>query len=204
MNPIRSKICRYVLVSLIFLVTFSSISLAYIRRDAELDHQQFKTHAIIIANDTWALNRVGAKAYLELAIKANNYQYLKISLPGEEEFLRVASPPLDDISSTLYNFGLIGQKDLVEDILHEEQTIGTLHGRQYVRVIFPLLNILVFLLLLLLASTFTLYLFFNRNFLAIQIQERTKSLRESERRFHDLVNLLPEMVLETELNGNIQ
>lgn len=200
----RCKICRYALISIIFLVTFSSIALAYIKHDAELDRKQFQTHAIIIANDTWALNRVGAKAYLELAIKANNYQYLNISIPGEEEFLRVTSPPLDGISSTLYNFGLIGQKDLAEDILHEEQTIGTLHGRQYIRVIFPLLNILVFLLLLLLASTFTIYLFFNSKFLAIQIQERTRSLQESERRFHDLVNLLPEMVLETDLSGNIQ
>ncbi|MDK9708413.1 MAG: response regulator [Desulforhopalus sp.] len=203
-HPIRSKICRYVLISIIFLVAFSSISLAYIKRDAELDRKQFQTHAIIIANDTWALNRAGAKAYLELAIKANNYQYLNISIPGEEEFLRVASPPLNGISSALYNFGLIGQKDLVEDILHEQQTIGTLHGRQYVRVIFPLLNILVFLLLLLLASTFTIYLFFNSKFLAEQIQERTKSLQESERRFHDLVNLLPEMVLETDINGTLQ
>lgn len=35
------------------------------------------------------------------------------------------------------------------------------------------------------------------------MQERTRSLLESQNRFHDLVNLLPEMVLEVDLDGTV-
>jgi PAS domain S-box-containing protein len=70
-------------------------------------------------------------------------------------------------------------------------------------VIFPLINILIFLLLLMLTAVFINHLFDNRKFLEQQVRERTQNLMESERRFQDLVNLLPEMVIETNLTGDI-
>ncbi len=91
----------------------------------------------------------------------------------------------------------------MEEIRHDSTIIGTLYGRQYVRVIFPLLNILSVLLLAAVTLVFTLYLFLNRRYLEQQVVERTRNLMESERRFHDLVDLLPEMVLETDLDGTI-
>jgi two-component system, cell cycle sensor histidine kinase and response regulator CckA len=204
MNPIFNKRSRYLNIPAIFIAIFCLISILYIEHDARLDRKHFQTHALIIAGDTWALNRNGAKAYLQLAVKADHYQYLVVSIPGDDQFLRVPSAPLAGISLVFHKLGLIGVKDLSENILHEDQTIGTLHGRQYVRVIFPLLNILVVLLLVLLTVTFIIYLFINRKFLEQQVLERTRNLRESERRFHDLVDLLPEMVLETDLNGRIE
>lgn len=200
----RRKNTQYLSFLIIFVGVFTLISLAYIKRETELDRRQFHTHANIIANDIWALNRSGAKAYLELAVRANHYQSLAVSIPGETEFLQVRSVPLSGITAALAGFGLIGVKDLSEDILHQDQTIGTLLGRQYVRVIFPLLNILGFLLLVVLTSTFIFHLFRNRRFLEQQVMERTRNLRESERRFHDLVDLLPEMVLETDLQGRVE
>jgi PAS domain S-box-containing protein len=204
MNPIFNKRSRYLNIPAIFIAIFCLISILYIELDARLDQQHFQTHALIIADDTWALNRNGAKAYLQLAVKADHYQYLVISIPGDDQFLRVSSAPLAGISLFCHKLGLIGLKDLSEDILYEDQTIGRLQGRQYVRVIFPLLNILVVLLLFLLTATFIIYLFINRKFLEQQVLERTRNLRESEQRFHDLVDLLPEMVLETDLNGRIE
>ncbi|MFH0784837.1 MAG: ATP-binding protein [Pseudomonadota bacterium] len=169
-----------------------------------MDRQNFKNHALIIADDTWALNRNGAMAYLQLAIKTYHYQYLAISIPGDEEFLRLPNTQLTGISSAFHKLGLIGLKDLSENIMHEDETIGTLQGRQYIRVIFPLLNILVIVLLALITSVFIIYLFINRKLLEQQVTERTRNLRESERRFHDLVDLLPEMVFETDLHGRIE
>jgi PAS domain S-box-containing protein len=204
MPPIFSKRNRYLYIPGIFLTVFSLISLVYVKGNADLDRQHFKTHALIIADDTWALNQNGAKDYLQLAVKADHYQNLAISIPGDEKFLSIPSAPLTGISLALHNVGLIGLKELSEDILHDNKTIGRLHGRQYIRVIFPLLNILVVLLLVLLTSTFIIYLFINRKYLEQQVLERTRNLRESERRFHDLVDLLPEMVLETDLHGRIE
>jgi two-component system cell cycle sensor histidine kinase/response regulator CckA len=124
-------------------------------------------------------------------------------MPGAETFLSVSSPPLSGLSLLLHKIKLIGIKDLSENIMHDDQIIGILYGEKYVRVIFPLINILIFLLLLLLTAIFITHLFINRKFLEQQVLERTQNLQESERRFHDLVNQLPEMVIETDLTGNI-
>ena len=199
-----NKRSRYLYIPGIFIAVFFLISLVYVKGNADLDRQRLQTHTLIIADDTWALNENGAKAYLQLAVEADHYQYLTVSIPGNDEFLSIPSAPLAGISLAFRKVGLIGMKELSEDILHDGQIIGRLHGRQYIRVIFPLLNILVVLLLALLTSTFIIYLCINRKFLEQQILERTRNLRESERRFHDLVDLLPEMVLETDLHGRIE
>lgn len=203
MSPILSTRNRYLYIPFVFLTVFAFSSLIYIIRDAELDRQRFQTHALIIADDIWARNENGAKAYLQLAVQADHYQYLEISNPGNNELLHISSSPLTGISLVLQKIGLIGLRELSENILRNNQPIGRLHGKQYIRVIFPLLNILVILLLVLLTSTFIIHLFINRKFLERQVLERTRDLRESERRFHQLVDLLPEMVLETDLNGQI-
>ncbi|MBU1564889.1 MAG: response regulator [Proteobacteria bacterium] len=204
MNPIFSKRSRYLYIPAIFLTVFSLISLIYIRQDAELDRKHFKTHALIIADDTWALNLDGAKAYLQLAVQADHYQELTISIPGDDEFLRISDAPLTGITLALHKVGLIGLKELSENIFHKNETIGSLNARQYIMVIFPLLNILVVLLFVLLTTIFIIYLNTHRNFLEREVLERTRNLQESERRFHDLVDLLPEMVLETDLKGQIE
>ena len=54
-----------------------------------------------------------------------------------------------------------------------------------------------------LAVDFFINLFSTRKYLEQQVLERTRNLQESERRFHDLVNLLPEMVWETDPLGNV-
>jgi len=75
---------------------------------------------------------------------------------------------------------------------------------QHVRLIYPLLNLLGVYLMLFMLTLFIFFLSNRKKDLERLVQERTHSLRESQRRFHDLVNLLPEMVLETDLDGNIR
>ena len=190
-------------ISLLFLAIFSGIALVYIKQAARRDLKQFETHAIIIANDVWALNEAGVKAYLQLAVNANHYKSLGVAIPGDEGFHMVISPQLSGLPEALFRMGLIWIKDLSTPIIHGGQNIGTLYGKQYVRVVFPLFNILIFLLFVLLTAIFVIHLFLNRRYLERQVEERTQNLRESERRFHDLVDLLPEMVLETNLDGRI-
>ncbi len=203
MIPLSAGKCRYFIISLLFLVIFYSIALIYTNRTSHQDLKQFETHAVIIANDVWALNEAGVQAYLQLAVNANHYKSLGVAIPGDEEFHKTTSPPLSGLAEVLFRMGLIGIKDLSTAIKHEDQNIGTLYGQQYVRVIFPLFNILIFLLFVLLTTVFVTHLFLNRRYLEQQVEERTQNLRESERRFHDLVDLLPEMVLETNLHGRI-
>lgn len=193
----------YLYIPFIFLFIFSLIAYLYIQRAAALDDIFFENHANVIADDIWALNESGATGYLQLALKVNHYKSLAVSMPGASSFISVTNEPLTDLSLFLYNIKLIGLKSLTKEITYEGHIIGTLSGEKYVRVIFPLINILIFLLLVFLTALFIIHLFINRRFLEQQVHDRTRNLLESERRFHDLVNLLPEMVLETDLSGNI-
>ena len=194
---------RFWYIVVVFLLVFFTIAHFYSQREDALDIKYFKTHAANLVNDIWALNQNGADAYLQIAVKADYYKSLSVSIPGTETFVSATCPPLTGLSLFLYRIKLIGSKKLAAEIKHDNQTIGILKGEKYVRVIFPLINILIFLLLLLLTAIFINHLFDNRKFLEQQIKERTRNLRESERRFHDLVNLLPEMVVETNLMGDI-
>ncbi len=203
MNFVYNSIKRYLYISFIFLIVFSFTAYIYLQRANSLDRKSFNSHATILADDIWALNKNGASAYLQLAVQTNHYKSLTISIPGANSFISVTGPPLSDLPLYLYKLKLIGLKTLSQKILYHGKVIGVLRGEQYVQVIFPLINILVFLLLISLTIIFIVHLFINRKFLEQQIHERTRNLLESERRFHDLVNLLPEMVLETDLTGNI-
>ncbi|MGB3223176.1 MAG: response regulator [Desulforhopalus sp.] len=193
----------YLYIPFIFLLVFSLIAYLYIQRAATLDDIFFENHANIIADDIWALNKSGAAGYLQLALKVNHYKSLSVSMPGASSFISVTNEPLTDLSLFLYNLKLIGLRPLSKEITYEGHNIGVLSGEKYVRVIFPLINILIFLLLVSLTALFIIHLFINRRFLEQEVQDRTRNLLESERRFHDLVNLLPEMVLETDLTGKI-
>ncbi len=198
-----SKKHLYLFLPLLFILLFVTIAALYIERNNLSAQKQFKRHAAIIANDIWALNQDGAQTYLQLATQEQHYKFLGIEIPEDENFLYVESPPLSRLSSFFNHIQFIGTRDLQETILYNGQPIGTLLGEQYIRVIFPLLNILVFLLLVLVVVVFIMHLYLNRRVLEQQVRERTKNLEESERRFHDLVNLLPEMVIETDLKGGI-
>lgn len=194
---------RYLYIFLIFLVVFSLTAIVYIQRSLDHERKYFKTHAAILTNDIWAMNQNGAKAYLLLAVEASHYKSLSVSIPGTDAYIYVTSPPLTGLSHFLHEINLIGLLELQAEITHNNRVIGILNGAKYIRVIFPLINILIFLLLLSLTAVFIIHLFLNRKILRKQVEERTQNLFASEKRFHDLVNLLPEMVFETDHKGNV-
>lgn len=194
---------RYVLIPLLVLAVFSAIAHLYVVQSSQRDLNQLKTHATILANDVWTLDKAGAKAYLQLAVNANYYKSLTVTIPEDELFQKVENTPLTGLSRYLHKLNIISLKKLTAPILFGDHVIGSLYGEQYVRVIFPLANILIFLLLILLSIIFIIHLLITRKQFEQQVQERTEHLRESQRRFHDLVDLLPEMVLETDLHGRI-
>jgi hypothetical protein len=153
---------RYLYIPFIFLFVFFLIVYLYIQRAAALDDKFFENHAHIVADDIWALNKSGATAYLQLALKVNHYKSLSVSMPGASSFISVTNAPLTDLSLFLYNLKLIGLRNISKEIIYEGQNIGILNGEKYVRVIFPLFNILIFLLLISLTALFIIHLFINR------------------------------------------
>jgi two-component system, cell cycle sensor histidine kinase and response regulator CckA len=187
----------------VFLVVFSAVAILYIQKDHARDIRQFRIHATIIADDVWAVNPSGAEPYLRLVLQANSFKNLSVRQQGGEPFVQVDSPALAGLDRLLERLQLIRTKNLATEIIYNGQRIGSLQGKKYVQVIYPLVNILIFLLLITLTVVFFINLFSNRRYLEQQVGERTRNLRESERRFHDLVNLLPEMVWEADQSGRV-
>ncbi|WP_028583947.1 hybrid sensor histidine kinase/response regulator [Desulfogranum mediterraneum] len=194
---------RCLLAGLALLLSYALICAAYIRHQELLDRQTFHNHAVIISDDIWALNPAGPKNYLRLAMEAHAYESLTVTIPGNPAFLQLTAPHLEGLNKLLFTAGIIALKPLEEQLVHGELTIGSLQGKQYVRVIFPLLNILALFLLVVLVLGLIGYLLRRRRTLEELVRERTRKLWESEGRFQDLVNLLPEMVFETDLEGTI-
>lgn len=193
----------YIFALIFFVITFIVITALYIRYQNTSDKDHFVNHAAIISDDIWALNESGASIYLKLAMDADHYKSVTVSIPGKNNFILLEQTPLTGFSSILHSLGLIGTKQISQPILREGVSIGTLTAVQYVRIIYPLVNILLVLLLILLTITLIVSLFLNRRQLEEEVEIRTRSLRHSEQRFHDLVNFLPEIVLETDIDGNI-
>lgn len=192
------------LIAGMFLLLFGSLCFFRYKQDLADSNTQFSNHAAFIAEDIWALDKYGTLSYLKLAVKANHYSRLQVVLVPEEEFVEQHSPRLTGLDNILFQFGLIPIRKLQEPIVHQDSVIGYLYGEQYVRLLFPLTNMLISLLLVFLMVLFIMHLMHNRRWLERLVLERTKNLQRSERRFHDFVNLLPEMVWESDRSGRIK
>ena len=194
----------WITATLLFTFSFVLTTYFFIKRDKTAAEAALAKHAAVLAVDVWALDAAGVDAYLELAMVAGYYETLTVVLPDLEPFVERTSTSPRKIDTLLQRARLIRTRSLDADIIYEGRKIGTLSGKHYIRVIFPLANIVVLLLLICLIFVFVSYLILHRRHLEKTIEERTKSLSASETRFHDLVNLLPEMIWEADKHGYIR
>jgi len=203
-QPPPSKSTQYWTVALIFLALYVLSAFVYIRYQETVDRRVLANHARIIADDVWAINPAGVENYLRLAMETQNFRSIMVDIPGDEHFISLESPTPDGVTGLFVRIGLIPTKELNETIHYKNLDIGTIRVVQYMPLIYPLLNMLVLFLLLFLLTLLFFFLADRHKSLEGLVLERTQSLLDSERRFHDLVNLLPEMVVETDLEGNIR
>ncbi|WP_163335731.1 response regulator [Desulfopila sp. IMCC35008] len=194
---------RVVVSVLIALLVLALLPAYFLTTSKVRDREQFESHAAIIADDVWAFNQQSADTYLRLALQKDYYKSLKVLEPQGRIFADLENEKLQGIDSFFLTFRLIFIRQMQTDIKYNGRVIGQLNGEQYVRIVYPLINTVVGFLFVLLAGNFVFRLFQNRRQLEIQVEEGARNLLESERRFQDLVNLLPEMVWETDRHGNV-
>lgn len=195
---------RQIVVVIVCLAAMFAVSaLYYLDSRQKEDVRVLAGHARIIANDVWAINPAGVENYLRLAMETEHYRNIRVTIPGDERFLVLVNADLGGIDALLQRLGLIWTRAMTAAISHGELQIGEMRVVQYVRVVIPLVQLFGLYLLLFILALFMLFLFARRRTLEMLVAERTASLQESQRRFHDLVNLLPEMVLEIDLDGVI-
>lgn len=179
-----------------FFAFYALIGYLFIVKEDSRNTKQIQTHATIIADNVWNLNHAGIQAYLILALHADYYQHFKITLDQDELFLEVSKPDSTTFDAFLRKLHLIWNKEIEAAIIYKGEVIGVLKAEKIVRIIYTLVNIFVFQFFITITGIFILYLFHVRTLLEQQVHERTK-------KYHELVNLLPEMVLETDSSGRI-
>ncbi|SDP53014.1 hybrid sensor histidine kinase/response regulator [Desulforhopalus singaporensis] len=198
---IKSRHTVYLLS--VFFAAYSIIALTYINRNNSDLKNEFAHHAVVISDDIWALNKEGANAYLQLVAYKDHFSSIRVSIPGDPSYLNVDSPPLSGLFGLLEKLNLIWKRQLSSAIEYKGQLIGHLFGTKYVRTFFPLVNILIFMLFGLLLVVFVISQAAGNKMLKKQVEERSLHLRRTRKRFQDLINMLPEMVLETDTDGFI-
>ncbi len=181
---------------LIFLVIYGCSAYIYLKRSGEHFEKQIQTHAKKIAFDVWNLNPSGAKADLQIVLQSEHYKRMEVLIDGNEVFLKAVGPPVSGIEKFFVSVKIIQTKKLSSIIEHDQQQVGVIRGEKFIRTIYPLLSIFTLQSFVFLTIVFILQLFFNKRFLEQEIQERT-------RRYLELVNLLPVMVMETDAEGKI-
>jgi|GEM_PF-695833 len=199
---LRLKPSQLIIFGLV-VVSFVCSAMIYVEKRNQTIEQEFKQHIVFIADDIWALNQKGTQAYLQSVLNLQNFRNLSVIIPKEEVFVEITAPPLSGIWAVMENMGLIWDEYMEEPILYGGLELGRLQGVKQIRIVLSVLNIFAIHLLLLLLMVVFDTMLQRRKVLEELVSERTRNLQESEARFHDLVNLLPEMVFEVDLGGTI-
>lgn len=196
-NDKKAAFVPFLLIGVIFLgAIYFILAYWYLSVAKSKDTTLVQDHATIIAHDLWNLNDSGMHAYLDLVARTDHYRTLEVLADDGEIFLKLTGPKQGVIDTVLLHIGLIETEHLSFPVSYGGNDIGILKGERYIRYVYPLFYIFLALSFIALTLTFIFYLIFNRRLLEQQVRERT-------RRYHELVNLLPEMVLETDAEGGI-
>ncbi|WP_162096631.1 PAS domain-containing sensor histidine kinase [Desulfotalea psychrophila] len=183
----------------VFLIAFLSFYYDSVQKNVA----EINAHASVIANEVWAVDRGGVGGYLALISRLDSYRSISVVGPDGIVFASATGQPLSHWAEILFASHLLLVKEMRTEILHQGVPIGTLVAEKYIRILGP--GFLIFLFSLILATIFVFAhdLVVTRRFLQKRLFFKMEKLDESERRFEELVNSLPEMVLETDLAGHI-
>ncbi len=173
------------------------------RRSLEYSRRQVAEQASVVARDIGRQNPGGVEAYLKLAAKVYFYKTIDIVRPDGRSFIHVEGPPLQGIDLYLFNAGLMPVHHYKTEVVFQGRKIAFFKVSQYCHIFYHIFNFLVFLLLVMFFGLFVYNLISSRRFLERRIEEEVARSRASKKRFLELVNLLPEIVWEADLEGHI-
>ncbi len=179
---------------IIFFGIYCSLAIWFCSTAGQRDADQIATHSLVISNDLWNLNSSGMSAYLDLAGKTAHYKTMEVVTVEGDIFLRQEGRTLRGSDLILRGLGLIPLRRFSHPVYYQAEEIGRLEGEQYVRYIYPLTSIFFAQIFISFIVFFIWYLKYNSRLLETQVKERT-------RKYLETVNLLPEMVLETDTGG---
>lgn len=192
---------QFLIGCLAVMLSFALISAAFVQRKKASNHSRFINHGIIITDTVWTFQKEALQTYLQLAVEANHYKYLIVLEKNGSQYIEVTAQPLSFPDTLLCPLGIIPLNSMSTDIVYQEEVIGTLKGQQYSRICYPLATIFLSLFLFMIMILFIINLISSSKFLGQEVERENEKFRASERRFQELVDLLPETVCEIDPQG---
>lgn len=180
----------------IFCVIYACLIVVYSKYIEERNIANIERHASILAYDVWGLNDINLNSYLNLAANADGYQTLNVISTEGDITIKVDNFNLTGLDFLFSKLGLVGVDFLSAKINYNTMIIGAVSGYKYNRNIYIFLNIFIFQFIAFLFFYSLFYLSKNRKFLQ-------KEVHEKNQKYYDLVNLLPEIVIETNKDGKV-
>lgn len=199
-NTLHTCFFSFIIVGVL---TFLGCFYLYSLNIQSKEQEQLRQHAKIISKRVWAMDRIGVRDYLDLINQLESYKYISIIEKDGSPFAHAYGVPLGNIEKSLLATRLIQLQDLETKIYYNGELIGFLQSQKYYNLTAPALNICGAILLCasLLFSFVRIYK--RKTLLTKSLQTHTKKLAESEVRFEEFLNFLPEIVWETNKHGEI-
>ncbi|MBN2705868.1 MAG: PAS domain S-box protein [Deltaproteobacteria bacterium] len=211
------------LIAIALLVLFAGFLFVHERRIYSQARSNIENHALVVADALWNYNTEGAKPYLVLACKSNHYREVLVRGGKGEIFQKVVGEEPGSLESFFVKLQLIPVVAMQAEIAHLGKKIGRIEALWYCDSIFFEIFVFFSLIMSYLILHLNARLVYEKKRLEVRVGERTAELSnanlslhqeiekhrqsekektESEKRFQDLANLLPQPVWEADLAGN--
>jgi PAS domain S-box-containing protein len=149
-------------------------------------------HARVVAEPLWNINTAGPRAYVDQAMRNNNYELFLIKTDRGKVFLRSEGESLHgNMEKLLSRLGLMPLVKLSSSVVHKGEVIGEVEVDARIKTIYSDLYALVVGLLILLAVRLYIGLLKVNNNLESRVRERTEELAASEAKNRELVEQSP-------------
>lgn len=180
----------------VFCIIYTCLIVVYSSHIKKRNIANIERHASILAYDVWGLNDINLNSYLNLAANADGYQTLNVISTEGDITIKIDNFNLTGLDFFFSKIGLVDADFLSAKIKYKDNVIGEVTGYKYNKNIYVILNIFIVQFIVFLFFASLIYLSKNRKFLQKEVREKTQ-------KYYDLVNLLPEIVIETDKDGKV-
>lgn len=176
----------------------------YVVKAQKNEEIKLQDRARIISPRVWANDRVGMVRDLNLIAAVEKYKYLEVIGHQKNLYVSVKGAELVGFDAFLHKIGLIRKKNINAIVFHKDGPIGSLQGEKYLNIFIPSLLCFGGLVVLIALCIIILSLISMKKNLRKDLEKQQLMLKESDSRFKELVNQLPEIVWETDRYGKIE
>lgn len=197
-------------VSFVIVLAFFLFVVAYHKQKVSEIISAVEEHARIVAASIWDLNYQGSEEYLLAVAMLYDYQTVMIKDTAGIIHIKFHHPSINSFEKALIRLKLIPQVRFSKDIVYNEEILGKVEVLWLDKSIFMYTYGFVIGLLLLTVAYLYERVLRAKNTLekkvalrTSELNERSRALQESERRFRTLVDHATDAIFVTDVEGHL-